>query len=265
MVYHRSLETRMKIENRIAAVVTGAASGLGAAVARDLSRQGARVAILDMNDESGLALAETIGGQYANCDVSDATSVETALKTVRAAHGQERICVNCAGVAVAQTTLNKGRPHDPALFAKIIRINLIGTFNVASQSAAGMATIEPLDADGERGVIVNTASIAAFDGQIGHAAYSASKAGVAGMTLPMARDLAREGIRVLSVAPGMFATPMAADLPERRTQSMFANMPFPSRLGEPSEFAALVSHCIENPMLNGETIRIDGGCRMPPK
>lgn len=255
----------MKIENRIAAVVTGAASGLGAAVAMDLSRKGAMVAILDLDEENGSALAGTINGQYSNCDVGDAKSVETALAAVRAVQGQERICVNCAGIAIAQTTLNKGLPHDPVLFANIISVNLIGTFNVASQSAAGMATIEPSDADGERGVIVNTASIAAFDGQIGHAAYSASKAGVAGMTLPMARDLARDGIRVLAVAPGMFATPMAEDLPARRTQSMFASTPFPSRQGEPSEFAALVSHCIENPMLNGETIRIDGGCRMPPK
>lgn len=255
----------MIIDKHLAAIVTGAASGLGAAVAKDLRRHGARVAILDMDDNRGQALADAIGAHYAPCNVGDAESVKSALETVRAAHGQERICVNCAGVATAQTTLIDGRPHDLALFAKIVSVNLIGTFNVASQSAAGMAAVEPVDAGGERGIIVNTASIAAFDGQIGHAAYSASKAGVAGMTLPMARDLAREGIRVLAIAPGMFATPMATDLPDRRMQSMFDNMPFPSRLGEPAEFAALVAHCIENPMLNGETIRLDGGCRMPPK
>lgn len=255
----------MKLDKHIVAIVTGAASGLGAEVARQFSRFGAKVAIFDIDDEKGAALADEIGGIYAHCDVSDPQSVSTGLEAARSAHGQERICVNCAGIAVARTTLYKGEAHDPSLFAKIIGINLVGTFNVASQSAAGMATTQPLNEDGERGIIVNTASAAAFDGPTGYAAYSASKAGVAGITLPMARDLAREGIRVVTIAPGMFATPMAAGVSDERQQTVIANIPFPSRRGEPAEFAALVTHCVENRMLNGETIRIDGACRLPPK
>lgn len=255
----------MIIDKQVTAIVTGAASGLGAAVATELSRRGASVAILDMDDERGQALADALGGLYIHCDVGDAENVASSLKAVRAAQGQERICINCAGIATAHTTVYKGEPHDPALFAKVIRVNLVGTFNVASQSAAGMASTEPLNADGERGIIVNTSSIAAFEGQIGHTAYSASKAGIAGMTLPMARDLARVGIRVLAIAPGMFATQMAAGISDHLQQSVVDKIPFPSRLGEPIEFAALVTHCVENPMLNGETLRLDGGCRMPPK
>lgn len=255
----------MNIDSQMTAVVTGAASGLGAAVAKHLSRLGAHVAILDMDEVQGRSLAADIGGLFARCDVGDAQSVTSALETVRPALGQEKVCINCAGIATAHTTLQYGKPHDAALFEKVVRVNLIGTFNVASQSAAGMAENEPVNSDGERGIIINTASIAAFEGQIGHVAYSASKSGVVGMTLPMARDLARDGIRVVAIAPGMFATPMAVDLPDHLKQSVIDNIPFPSRLGDPDEFAELVAHCIKNPMLNGETIRIDGGCRMPPK
>lgn len=255
----------MKIDHSIIAVVTGAASGLGAAVAAELRRRGARIAILDRNEAEGRALAEEIGGFFIHTDVGDSDSVAKALNSVRGAIGQERICVNCAGIALAHTTLQKGEPHDAALFEKVVRINLIGTFNVASQSAAGMARAGPLGPDGERGVIINTASIAAFDGQIGHVAYSASKSAVVGMTLPMARDLSRDGIRVVAIAPGMFTTPMAVDLPDHLKQSVIDNIPFPARLGDPMEFASLVTHCVENTMLNGEIIRIDGGCRMPPK
>lgn len=255
----------MIIDRHVAAIVTGGASGLGAAVARKLGGLGARVAILDMDDGLGEKVAGDIGGIYSHCNVGDARSVAEALDTVRTALGQERICINCAGIATALTTLHRGEPHDAAVFERVLRVNLMGTFNVASRSAAGMAVLEPVNPDGERGVIVNTASIAAFDGQIGHVAYAASKSGVVGMTLPMARDLARHGIRVVAVAPGMFQTPMATDLPEHLKHSVIENIPFPARLGDPDEFADLVTHCVENPMLNGETIRIDGGCRMPPK
>ena len=247
------------------AVVTGAASGLGAAVAEALRRRGTEVALLDLDRERGEARAEALGGVFAHCDVGDPDSVRTALETVRGQLGQERICVNCAGIALARTTLYRGAAHDPASFDSVVRINLMGTFNMASQSAAGMATHAPLGPDGDRGVIVNTASMAAFDGQIGHAAYAASKAGIVGMTLPMARDLARYGIRVVTVAPGMFETPMATDLPEKHRQTVIDNQAFLKRLGKPAEFAAMVLHCIDNPMLNGETVRLDAGCRMPPR
>lgn len=247
------------------AVITGGASGLGAAVARSLHARGTHVALLDMDRERGAALARELDGVFAPCDVGDPESVAQALAAARAALGQERICVNCAGVAVNRPTLYRGETHDPALFERTVRINLLGTFNVASQSAAGMAGNDPRGEDGDRGVIVNTASMAAFEGQIGHAAYAASKAGVAGMTLPMARDLARYGIRVVTVAPGMFETPMATDIPERHQQTIFDCLTFPKRLGRPEEFAAFVLQCIENPMLNGEVLRLDAGCRMPPK
>lgn len=247
------------------AVVTGAASGLGAAVAQALRLRGSEVAMLDLDQERGSARAEELGGVFVPCDVGDPDSVCSALETVRGKLGQERICVNCAGVALARTTLYRGAAHDPALFERVVRINLMGTFNMASQSAAGMATNAPLGPDGDRGVIVNTASMAAFEGQIGHAAYAASKAAIVGMTLPMARDLARYGIRVVTVAPGMFETPMATELPERHRQIIFDSQAFPKRLGKPEEFAAMVLHCIDNPMLNGETLRLDAGCRMPPR
>lgn len=256
----------MELNENVAAVVTGGASGLGAATARALAAAGVTVAILDRDTTKGPAVAAEIGGHFAEVDVSDAGSVAAALAGAREAHGQERICVNCAGLAWAVKTVDReGQPHDSAKFATTIGVNLIGTFNVASQSAAGMAAAEPLTADGERGVIVNTASVAAFDGQIGQIAYSASKGGVVGMTLPMARDLARSGIRVNAIAPGLFLTPLLESLPEEAKQSLGAQVPFPSRLGDPAEFAALVRHMAENPMLNGEVVRLDGAIRMAPK
>ena len=254
----------MKLGSDISAIVTGGASGLGLAVAQALAETGVRVGLLDMNAEAGEAEAARIGGAFAQCDVSDPASVTAALESLRARHGQERICVNCAGIAPAHRSVSKHGAHDPALFAKVCGINLIGTFNVATQSAAGMAATEAL-AEGERGVIVNTASIAAWDGQVGQLAYAASKAGVAGMTLPMARDLARSGIRVMGIAPGIFGTAMVGAFPQEVQDALAQHAQFPPRLGRPEEFASLVRHIAENAMLNGEVIRLDAGTRMPPK
>ena len=247
------------------AIVTGGTSGLGAAVAIALKNRGIKVGILDLDEKNGIQTAKKIGAIFAKCDVGDATSVQEALCSVRAINGQERICVNCAGIALAVPTVRLDQAHDPKLFEKTIKTNLIGTFNVASQSAAGMAKLPHEDEDCSRGVIVNTSSMAAFEGQIGHAAYSASKAGVVGLTLPMARDLAIDGIRVMTIAPGMFSTPMASDIKEKHKRTILENQAFPKRLGKTNEFASLVLQCIDNPMLNGETIRLDAGCRMPPR
>jgi len=256
----------MKLSNEISAVVTGGASGLGEATARSLAAQGVRVAIFDMNAERGEQVAKEIGGLFCKVDVSNAESVSVAFAQARQIHGQERICVCCAGIAFAAKTVDRdGNYHQPDLFNKTIGVNLIGTFNVASQAAAGMTKADPLNDDGERGVIVNTASVAAFEGQIGQVAYAASKGGVAAMTIPMARDLSRNGIRVMAIAPGLFMTPMLAGLPEEAQQSLGAQVPFPSRLGDPAEYASLVAHIAENPMLNGEVIRLDGAIRMAPK
>jgi NAD(P)-dependent dehydrogenase (short-subunit alcohol dehydrogenase family) len=255
----------MKLGKGMAAVITGGASGLGLAVAQALATEGVRSGILDMNEAAGKAVAADFGGSFARCDVSNSGSVATALAELRAINGPERICVNCAGIAPALRTLGRDGAHDPASFAKVIGINLIGTFNVASQSAAAMVGLEPLDDDGERGVIINTASIAAWDGQIGQLAYAASKAGVAGMTLPMARDLARHGIRVMSIAPGIFGTAMVTGFAPEIQTALAQHAQFPPRLGRPEEFAALVRHIVENPMLNGEVIRLDAATRMPPK
>ena len=255
----------MNLNQDIAAIVTGGASGLGEATARALAAKGVRVAILDRDTARGTSVAEEIGGTFAEFDVADPASVTAALETARAAHGQERICVNCAGIAWAIKTVDReGKAHDPAAFAKTVTVNLVGTFNVASQSAAGMSAAEP-GADGERGLIVNTASVAAFDGQIGQIAYSASKGGVVGMTLPMARDLSRAGVRVNAIAPGLFLTPMLQSLPQEAQDSLGAQVPFPARLGDPAEYAALVCHMAENRMLNGEVIRLDGAIRMAPR
>lgn len=255
----------MKLGNDIVAVVTGGASGLGFAVAQALAGRGVRVGILDRDADAGQTAASALNGSFAECDVADPSSVEAALSVLRAAQGHERICVNCAGIAPAIRTVSRNGAHDAASFARVIGINLIGSFNVASQSAAAMAALEPLGEDGERGVIINTASIAAWDGQIGQAAYAASKAGVAGMTLPMARDLARSGIRVMAIAPGIFGTAMVQGFAPEIQEALARHAQFPQRLGRPEEFAALVCHIAENAMLNGEVIRLDAATRMPPQ
>ena len=250
----------------LSAVITGGASGLGEATARMLTAAGGKVALFDMNAEKGEALAAELSGVFVSVDVSDPASVAAGFKAARAAQGQERICVNCAGIGPAQRTVNRdGSAHDAAHYAKVIGVNMIGTFNTASQAAAGMAAADPVNKDNERGVIINTASVAAFDGQIGQLAYASSKAGVVGMTLPMARDLSRSGVRVMTIAPGLFMTPMMAGLPQEAQDSLGAQVPFPPRLGDPSEYAKLAKSIIENPMLNGETIRLDGAIRMAPK
>lgn len=243
--------------------ITGGAGGLGEAVARYAADRGARVAILDLAPE-GQALADALGGSFHTVDVTDAAACAAALAQV-ADGGRLDLMVNCAGIAPAAKTVGKDGAHDPALFARTIGINLLGTFNCATAAAALMAAQEPHGPDGERGVIVNTASVAAYDGQMGQIAYSASKGGVAAMTLPMARDLARTGIRVMAIAPGLFLTPMLKGLPQEVQDSLGAQVPYPARLGDPSEFAALVGHIATNPMLNGEVIRLDGAIRMAPR
>lgn len=260
----------MKLGSDISAVVTGAASGLGEASARTLAGEGVRVAIFDLNEERGEMVAADIGGVFCRCDVGDVASVDTALEKARAAHGQERILVNCAGIGPAAKTAGRKRSgeivaHDPATFAKVIQVNLMGTFHMSSRCAAGMLTLEPVNADGGRGVIVSTASVAAVEGQVGQIAYSASKGGVLGMTLPMARDLAGEGIRVMTILPGLFKTPLFDTLPDEVAASLAASVPHPSRLGDPGEYAALVRHICENDMLNGTGIRLDGAIRMQPR
>lgn len=247
------------------AIVTGGASGLGAAAAARLAEDGMKVAIFDLNEEAGRAHAAKVGGHFVKVDVSDAGSVAGGLSEAVGQIGSLRVLVNCAGIAPAAKTVSRGEAHDAALFERVIRINLIGSFLCASGAAARMVAEEPLGPDGARGVIVNTASVAAFEGQVGQVAYAASKGGVAGMTLPMARDLADKGVRVCSVAPGLFLTPMLRDLPEEVQASLGAQVPFPSRLGRPEEFADMVSQITRNPMLNGEVVRLDGAIRMAPR
>jgi NAD(P)-dependent dehydrogenase (short-subunit alcohol dehydrogenase family) len=261
----------MQLSKDIAAVVTGGASGLGAATAKALAAEGVRVALLDLNADLGEKVAKDLGGVFAKCDVTDETSVNAALAAARKAHGQERILVNCAGIGIAKRITRRVKetgaiePHDVASFTKVIHVNLIGTFLMMSKSAAGMQNAEPLNADGERGVMICTSSVAAQDGQIGQVAYSASKGGVASMTLPVARDLAQSGIRVCTILPGLFLTPMFDNLSQEAQKSLAASVPFPSRLGSPTEYAALALHICENPMLNGECIRLDGALRMAPR
>jgi len=247
-------------------LVTGGGSGLGAATARTLVAAGGSVLIADWNEATGRATAEELGGKarFQKTDVMDEASVRAAIDAAISAFGPLRGAVNCAGIGIATRVVGKDGPHDLEAFTRVIQVNLIGTFNVIRLAGAAMTTTEPL-ADGERGVIVNTASVAAFDGQIGQAAYSASKGGVVAMTLPIARELARFGIRVMTIAPGLFDTPMMAGLPEEARKSLGQQVPFPPRLGQPSEFAALVKHIVENIMLNAETIRLDGAIRMAPK
>lgn len=255
----------MKLDGSVAAVVTGGASGLGEASARMLAAAGVKVTIFDMNEEAGRAVAADIGGLYVSVDVSSEASVVAGFEAARAAHGQERILVNCAGIAPAAKTTSRGAPHDLAMFEKVIAVNLVGSFRCMAHASTGMAAAEPLNADGERGVIVSTASVAAFDGQVGQAAYSASKGGVAALTLPVARDLAQHGIRVMTIAPGLFETPMLKGLPEEVQVSLGKQVPFPSRLGRAAEYAQLVRSICENEMLNGETIRLDGAIRLAPR
>ncbi|MEM7568574.1 MAG: SDR family NAD(P)-dependent oxidoreductase [Pseudomonadota bacterium] len=245
-------------------VVTGGASGLGEATARALAAAGGKVTLFDLNDSRGPEVASDIGGHYAKVNVADEASVLAGLDSAEGAHGATRVLINCAGIGPANKTHKKGEPHPMDVFQKIIDVNLVGTFNCISKTAARMAMAEPVNAE-ERGVIINTASVAAYDGQIGQAAYSASKGGIVGMTLPIARDLARDGIRVCTIAPGLFLTPLFESLPDEAIQSLSASVPFPARLGAPSEYAMLAKQIVENPMLNGETIRLDGAIRMAPR
>lgn len=250
--------------NGCVAAITGGAGGLGAATARHVAAAGGTVVILDL-DERGAALADALGGRFVRLDVTDAAACAAALETAAASGGRLDLMVNCAGVAPGARTVGRDGPHDPELFARTVAINLAGTFNCASAAAAIMAAQDGRGPDGERGVIVNTASVAAYEGQIGQVAYAASKGGVAAMTLPMARDLAKLGIRVVAVAPGLFLTPMLEGLPQEVQDSLGAQVPYPPRLGDPAEFAALVGHVAANPMLNGEVIRLDGAIRMGPR
>jgi NAD(P)-dependent dehydrogenase (short-subunit alcohol dehydrogenase family) len=246
------------------AIVTGGGSGLGEATARALAAKGAKVAIFDVGMERAEKVAAAIGGIAVRCDVSSAQDGERAVSEAAERLAPPRILVNCAGIVAAMKTLGKDGPHPLDLYRKVIEVNLIGTFNMIRLVANMTQGLDPLDG-GERGVIVNTASVAAFDGQVGQAAYSSSKGGIVGMTLPVARDLSRSGIRVCTIAPGIFKTPMMASLPEEAQVSLGQQVPFPPRLGEPSEYAALALHIIGNQMLNGETIRLDGAIRMAPR
>lgn len=253
----------MKIENQ-AAIVTGGASGLGGASVDMLRAAGAKVTIFDVNAEAGAARAKASGASFIKVDVTDEAQVEHAVAEAEARNGTARILVNCAGIAPPAKVISRDGTAQPlADFARIININLIGTFNVLSKFAAALHQAEPLGE--ERGVIVNTASVAAFDGQIGQSAYAASKGGIAGMTLPIAREFARHGIRVMAIAPGLFLTPLLESLPQEAQDSLGAQVPFPNRLGKPEEYAQMVGAIIDNPMLNGEVIRLDGAIRMAPK
>jgi NAD(P)-dependent dehydrogenase (short-subunit alcohol dehydrogenase family) len=244
-------------------IVTGGASGLGEGTARMLTAAGGQVVIADMQVEKGQAVAQELGAVFVRCDVSQEADGQAVVDRA-CALGTLRGLINCAGIAPAEKTVGKNGPHSLAVFSKVVQVNLVGTFNMIRLAAQAMSQNTP-QATGERGVVINTASVAAFDGQIGQAAYSASKAGVAGMTLPIARDLSRNGIRVMTIAPGIFATPMVAGMPAEIQASLAAAVPFPARLGQPSDYAKLVRQIIENDMLNGEVIRIDGAIRMPPR
>ncbi|WP_112661856.1 SDR family NAD(P)-dependent oxidoreductase [Microvirga flavescens] len=261
----------MKIDKTVAAIVTGGASGLGEATARMLAGEGAKVAIFDRDAERGERVAREIGAVFCEVDVTDEASLDAAFAKARAAHGGERVLVNCAGIAPGKRTVTKKRDtgelvaHDVGSFRRAIEINLIGTFAMVAKSAAGMAALDPVTPDGGRGVIVNTSSVAAQDGQIGQAAYAASKGGVAALSLPLARDLSGFGIRVMAIMPGLFHTPLFEGIAEDYRKALEANVPFPSRLGRPEEYAQLVRSIVENDMLNGEAIRLDGALRMQPK
>lgn len=261
----------MKLDSSLSAVVTGGASGLGAATARALAAHGVKVALFDMNAEKGAALAKELGGVFCQVNVTSDADVDAGFVKSRAAIGQERILINCAGIGNAIKTAGRDKTtreinHFPLdAFDKIIQINLVGTFRCIAKSAAGMLTLEPLGEHGERGVIINTASVAAMDGQMGQAAYSASKAGIVGMTLPIARDLMSEGIRVNTILPGIFNTPLMQALPENVKAALAASVPFPKRLGQPDEYASLALEMCRNSYFNGEHVRLDGAIRMAPR
>ncbi|OJW74518.1 MAG: 3-hydroxy-2-methylbutyryl-CoA dehydrogenase [Sphingomonadales bacterium 63-6] len=260
----------MKIDTTVSAVVTGGASGLGEATARALAAKGVKVALFDLQQEKGESVAAEIGGIFCHVDVTSDESVDAGFAKARAAHGQERILVNCAGIGTIGKTTRRDREtgaisHFPiAAFAKTLEVNTVGTFRCIAKAAAGMMALDPLE-DNERGAIVNTASVAAVDGQMGQAAYSASKGGIVGMTLPIARDLMSEGIRVNTILPGIFRTPLLAGLPEAAQESLAAQVPFPKRLGHPEEYAKLVMTMIEITYFNGEHVRLDGAIRMQPR
>jgi len=254
----------MKIAGQ-AAIVTGGASGLGAQTARELARRGAKVAVLDRNDEGAKAVAAEIGGIGIGCDITSTDSLVAALDAARAAHGPARLVMNIAGIGTAKRLIGKdGTPMPLEDFKRVIDVNLVGTFNVIRLACAEIVKLEPLE-DGERGVVVNTASVAAFDGQVGQEAYAASKGGLVSLTLPLARDLAQFGVRVCTIAPGLFLTPLMAELPQAVQDSLAASIPFPKRLGKPEEFAQLAASIVENMALNGEVIRLDGALRMAPR
>jgi NAD(P)-dependent dehydrogenase (short-subunit alcohol dehydrogenase family) len=253
----------MQIKNSVF-LITGGASGLGEATARMAAENGGKVVIVDMQVEAGEKLARELGGRFSKTDVTSEAEGKAAVALAVKEFGGVHVLVNCAGIAVAERTVGKDAPHSLASFTKVVNVNLIGTFNMIRLAAEAMTKASP-NASGERGVIVNTASVAAFDGQIGQAAYSASKGGVVGMTLPIARDLSRNGIRVCTIAPGLFETPMLKGLPKEAQESLGKQVPFPSRLGRPTEYAQLARAIVEIEMLNGETIRLDGAIRMAPK
>ena len=261
----------MKLSPEISAIVTGGASGLGEGTARLLAKHGVKVGIFDMNAERGETIAKEIGGVFAKVDVSSNDSVDAGFEAVREAHGQERIMINCAGIGAPMKTASRDRKtgairaHDPALYQKVININLVGSFLCASKSAAGMMSLEPTQPDGERGVIISTASVAAQDGQIGQVAYASSKGGLLAMALPMARDLAREGIRVNTILPGFFETPIYEQMKPEVKESLKAHLQFPPRFGTAHEYAQVARFMIENIYINGEYLRADAGARMPPR
>ena len=253
----------MKLDGQ-SALITGGGSGLGAATADRLSSAGVKVAILDVNLENAQAVASRCGGIAIRCDVSDGPAATAAIAEARGKHGPARILVNCAGIGLGRRIVGKDGPMPLEDYTRVIQVNLIGTFNMLRLAAADMTTLDPLD-DGERGVIISTASIAAYEGQIGQAAYTSSKGGIVALTMPAARELAQFGVRVLAIAPGVFHTPLLGKLPEEVQASLGASIPFPKRLGQPREFAELVAHCVQNVYLNGEVIRLDGALRMAPR
>ncbi len=261
----------MELNSSLSAIVTGGASGLGEATARRLASDGVKVSLFDMNEDRGATVAADIGGRFFQVDVTDEASVDAGLAAAREAHGAERILVNCAGIVLGRKTISTDRDsgelrgHDLKSFRKVIEVNLIGSYNMITKSALGMAACDPIDDQGSRGVMVCTSSVAGTDGQIGQAAYAASKGGILGLTLPVARDLAQYGIRVVSIQPGIFETPMFDSMPEQVKESLAAGVPFPSRLGRADEYADLVRYICQSDYINGEAIRLDGAIRLAPR